>query len=99
MGKVANLDGDLQLVCLLAAVLHEADDDKLFKTEDYANARRIVRESLPEDDSCERKTAVADQVVEIIDLVSARKNKNKSPLAGQEWKLMVRDADRIEAMG
>ena len=35
MQVVANLDKETQVVLLLAAILHEADDDKLFKTKEY----------------------------------------------------------------
>jgi HD superfamily phosphodiesterase len=96
---VTDLDAEQSMVCLLAAVLHEADDDKLFKTEDYANARRIVKDILAENWPKERIQVLADNVVEIIDLVSARKNKHREAPTGEEWKLIVRDADRIEAMG
>lgn len=37
--------------------------------------------------------------MEIIDLVSARKNKDGAVPEGKEWQLIVRDADRIEAVG
>merc|ERR1712224_573471 len=37
---------------------------------------------------------------DIINVVSARKNKNTNSLApGDEWRFIVRDADRIEAVG
>lgn len=82
---------------VLAALLHEVDDDKLLPTENYANARAILTAVLP--GSWRATAACAEQVVEIIDLVSAKRNKHRGVSVGSEWKLIVRDADRIEAIG
>lgn len=73
---------------LLACLLHEVDDRKLFKTQDYSNARSILKEV---------GTVDIDKVIELIDLVSASKNQNKT--VEEKWKLIPRDCDRIEAMG
>eukprot|EP00929_Paragymnodinium_shiwhaense_P112904 TRINITY_DN81167_c0_g1_i1.p1 TRINITY_DN81167_c0_g1~~TRINITY_DN81167_c0_g1_i1.p1 ORF type:complete len:296 (+),score=99.92 TRINITY_DN81167_c0_g1_i1:75-962(+) len=85
---------DLEVV--LAAILHEADDVKLFKSDGSENARKILNAVLGE---CDEKAAIVDDVINIIDLVSAKKNKHSGVPAGDEWKLLVRDADRIEAIG
>jgi hypothetical protein len=51
---------------LLAAILHEADDEKLFPaTADYANARQILMDEIGE---------VPDPVITMISLVSTSKN-------------------------
>jgi len=81
---------------VMAAILHEADDVKLFKADGSDNARKILNAVLGD---CAEKAQVCDDIVEIVDLVSARKNKNSSVPAGEDWKLLVRDADRIEAVG
>lgn len=85
-------------VVLLAAILHEADDSKLFKTSvDDENARRILAEVLPAE--WDGAMAFTEIVVEVIGLVSARKNKHGGVPENEEWKLIVRDADRLEAIG
>lgn len=97
-----------QLVAVLAALLHEADDAKLFPANPDSgdNARAVLRECLPSalaagvlPDAKDAAEALPDEVVEVIDLVGCRKNKDGSVPAGAEWKLIVRDADRIEAVG
>merc|ERR1712187_754712 len=79
-----------------SAILHEVDDTKLFKTDGSTNVRRILNQVLP---CCSAKSDFIEEVVGIIDLVSARKNKDSGVPEGHEWKLIVRDADRIEAVG
>ena len=74
----------------LAALLHDADDHKLFDTEDFANARGFLRERGigPEK---------AEKVVEAIRGVSFSRNRGKRP-ATPEGRV-VQDADRLDAMG
>ena len=58
---------DLQIVSL-AALLHDADDHKLFFTENNANARRFLTgRSMPEDR--------IDRICEVINAVSFSKNR------------------------
>jgi len=86
-----------RLALVLAALLHEADDDKIFKKAGGSdNTVQVLRETLP---TCDRKQEMIDLVVEIISLVSARANKNKQTAEDERWKLIVRDADRLEAVG
>jgi len=91
----AGLEERQRLSLVLAALLHEADDYKLFKTHADANARRILAEVLSEEEAKD----LTGLVVELINLVSTSKNKNSEVPAGEEWKLIVRDADRLEAIG
>lgn len=74
----------------LAALLHDADDYKLFNTEDNANARRFLSEHQIEPDRIER-------ICSIINSVSFSKNRGKKPssLEGE----IVQDADRLDAIG
>ena len=82
-------DCDRTLVAL-AALLHDADDYKLFKTEDNANARRFLLSQgvAPE---------YADRICRVINGVSFTKNRGKKPdtLEG----MIVQDADRLDAIG
>ena len=80
---------DMELVSL-AALLHDADDHKLFKTENNANARNFLDGQSMEKDRIEH-------ICEIINAVSFSKNKGKRPDA-LEGKI-VQDADRLDAMG
>ena len=74
----------------LSALLHDADDHKLFKTENNANARSfLAKNDVPEKS--------IEQICEIINGVSFSKNRGKTPetLEGK----IVQDADRLDAIG
>lgn len=77
-------------VVALAALLHDVDDYKLFKTENYANARAILKDLGISDQ-------ITQQVIAAIDSVSFSKNGSKVP-ATIEGKI-VQDADRLDAIG
>ena len=77
-------------VVALAALLHDADDHKLFDTKDNANARTFLKgQGVP------RETA--DRICEAVNSVSFSQNRGKRPrtLEGQ----IVQDADRLDAIG
>ena len=77
-------------VISLAALLHDADDHKLFKTENNANARAFLeKEGLP--------TEKIGFICDIINAVSFSKNRGKTP--GTIEGKIVQDADRIDAIG
>ena len=80
---------DRQIVSL-AALLHDADDYKLFQTKDNANARRFLSGQ-----GIDQETA--DRVCEAVNAVSFSKNKGKRPetIEGR----IVQDADRLDAIG
>ena len=82
-------DSDKRIV-LLAALLHDVDDHKLFDTEDNANARHFLEK---QDLSIEE----IDQICCIINNVSFSRNRGKSP-ESIEGKI-VQDADRLDALG
>lgn len=74
----------------LAALLHDADDHKLFHTEHNANARAFLeREGLPP----ER----IERICAAIESVSFSQNRGRRPetIEGQ----IVQDADRLDAIG
>lgn len=75
---------------MLAALLHDADDEKYFKG--THNARDIVK-------GVECDEGTVELVCEMIGLVSTRKNKNSNVSEEEEWKLIPRWCDRLEAMG
>ena len=77
-------------VVALAALLHDADDHKLFHTENNANARRFLAEhSVPPE--------TTEKIIAAINSVSFSQNRGKRPetLEGK----IVQDADRLDAMG
>ena len=80
---------DRQIVAL-AALLHDADDYKLFKTVDNANARAFL-ESQNVDE------ATVEKICTAINSVSFSKNRGRCPelLEGR----IVQDADRLDAIG
>lgn len=74
----------------LACLLHDVDDKKFFKTEDYANARRILQTVLPEHEA---------EVIQMIKLVSCSENKNQCDNGTPVYMLYPRWCDRIDALG
>ena len=80
---------DTEIVAL-AALLHDADDHKLFHTENNANARSFLtaRKVAPEK---------IERICEAINAVSFSRNRGKRPetLEGK----IVQDADRLDALG
>ena len=80
---------DIQIVAL-AALLHDADDHKLFRTKNNANARRFLEEQQVEEEQIE-------VICGTINAVSFSRNKEKRPDT-LEAKI-VQDADRLDAIG
>jgi uncharacterized protein len=74
---------------LLAALLHDADDHKFFpNNRNYENARFVLRN---------KSSDFVDLVIEMISLVSC--SQNGDSLIPEEYKLIPRYADRLEALG
>ena len=80
---------DIEVVAL-AALLHDADDHKLFDTVDNFNARKFLSSHGVSPDKL-------DFICEIINAVSFSQNRGKKP-SSLEGKI-VQDADRLDAMG
>ena len=74
----------------LAALLHDADDHKLFHTQNNANARTFLSEHGVD-------SAEADRICEAIQSVSFSQNRGKRPESAEG--LIVQDADRLDAIG
>ena len=74
----------------MGALLHDADDAKIFRTENNANARRFMegRGILPD---------AQEEICRIINGVSFSKNPDRRPetIEGR----IVQDADRLDALG
>ena len=81
--------GDMDVV-RLAALLHDADDRKLFGDNGYANARRFMDSQGIQED-------VQDRVIGIISQISFKGTDSVVPdtLEGR----IVQDADRMDAIG
>ena len=77
-------------IVALAALLHDADDHKLFRTENNANARSFLSAQgvAPE---------TAEQICRAVNAVSFSQNRGRRPetLEGR----IVQDADRLDALG
>ena len=77
-------------IAALAALLHDADDHKLFATKNNANARRFLQDNhVPEQ--------TIDRICEVINSVSYSRNRGKAPETPEGR--VVQDADRLDAMG
>ena len=74
----------------LGALLHDADDPKLFRTENNANARRFLEANgIPPE--------TADRICGVINTVSFSKNRGRRPDTREGQ--IVQDADRLDAIG
>ena len=77
-------------IVALSALLHDADDHKLFHTENNANARRFLEEQgVPQE--------TADRICRAINAVSFSKNGDRRPDTPEGR--VVQDADRLDAIG
>ena len=77
-------------VVALAALLHDADDPKIFDTRDNANARTFLDDAGVGPETSER-------VIRAINSVSFSKNRGKTPETAEGR--IVQDADRLDAIG
>ena len=81
---------------IYAALLHDADDHKIFPdTSGYANARNILQQCTPD------QPELHDLVIRMIEMVSCSSNGNSTAGVDEqtEWMLIPRYADRLEAIG
>lgn len=89
----SDLTEDEKEMILLASILHDVDDVKVFpNSKDYENAKYILRRFLPNDES------MISIIITMIKLVSTRLNGNEN-YGVEEWMLYPRYADRLEATG
>ena len=79
-----------RLVVSLGALLHDADDHKLFHTENNGNARRFLREHGIRPD-------IEERICEAVNAVSFSRNRGRIPetIEGR----IIQDADRLDAIG
>ncbi len=77
-------------ICALAALLHDADDHKLFRTENNANARAFLQANGVSEEE-------TDYICRVIESVSFSKNKGRRPDTPEGE--VVQDADRLDAIG
>ena len=79
-----------RLIVSLGALLHDADDHKLFHTENNENARRFLREHGISPDT-------EDRICGAVNAVSFSKNRGKQPETIEAR--IIQDADRLDAIG
>lgn len=77
-------------IAALAALLHDADDHKLFDTKENANARGFLSANGVDGETTER-------IIAAINAVSFSKNRGKHPETPEGR--IVQDADRLDAIG
>jgi len=98
--KALELEPDLnktkKLQIELAAFLHEVDDEKIFTTKNYQNARDILNESIIST-NIKDKNLFIQEIIDMIDLVSCSKNGDSDPML--PYMVIPRDCDRLEAIG
>jgi uncharacterized protein len=83
-----------QLIILLTALLHDADDPKIFKTNNNENARAILSQL-----KLDHQTTTL--IIKLINSISVSKNGDSIPEEAipRSWLLWPRYADRLEAIG
>lgn len=89
--KECKFDSKRKREILLACLLHDADDPKIFATQNNENALKILKNTTLSID--------IDNVIKMINLVSFRNNQNTKISEDKEWMLIPRDCDRVEALG
>ena len=78
---------------LLASILHDADDHKLFSTKNNDNLKKIMKIA-----GYSKETIM--KVVEMVELVSSSKNGDRLPKNKKDYyKVIPRYSDRLEAIG
>lgn len=82
-------DADV-LIIVLASLLHDADDHKLFDTENNENARRFMKNQNISEEYMNR-------ICDVINSVSFSRNKGVKPSTLEGC--IVQDADRLDALG
>lgn len=82
--KLCKLEGGNILICVVAALLHDVDDSKLF-TDSHCAEDWLIN-NMPE---------IKDEVLDVIDTLSYHKNLIPHSLNG----FIVQDADRLDALG
>ena len=89
--RIAENEPDCDVrIAALAALLHDADDHKLFNTKNNANARAFL-------EAHQVTLQTIERICGVINSVSFKQNKGKAPDT-PEGKV-VQDADRLDAMG
>ena len=88
--KIAKTEKCDEYIVMIAALLHDTDDIKIFETRDYKNARRIMLD-------CHLTDSTIERVIDIIREISFKGTETVSPksIEGKS----VQDADRLDAMG
>lgn len=74
----------------LAAMLHDADDHKLFHTENNSNARQFLASQKLDEE-------LIEQIIRAINSVSFSRNRGRKPETIEG--MIVQDADRLDAIG
>ena len=90
MARKVKITENEKYIVMIAALLHDTDDRKIFETKDYENARRIMSD-------CHLTEDTIDHVIDIIREISFKGTESISPKS-IEGKI-VQDADRLDAMG
>lgn len=88
--KIAKTEKCNEYIVMVAALLHDVDDIKIFETKDYENARQIMAD-------CHLAADITERVIDVIREVSFKGTETTVPKS-IEGKI-VQDADRLDAMG
>ena len=88
--KIADTEPECdRFIVAISALLHDADDHKLFHTENNENTRRFLAQYMD--------AGQIDHICSVINGISFSKNRGQQPqtLEGK----IVQDADRLDALG
>eukprot|EP01006_Ploeotia_vitrea_P027682 TRINITY_DN60464_c0_g1_i1.p1 TRINITY_DN60464_c0_g1~~TRINITY_DN60464_c0_g1_i1.p1 ORF type:complete len:197 (+),score=13.53 TRINITY_DN60464_c0_g1_i1:26-592(+) len=97
IAEESDLSADDRLAVLLAALLHDSDDQKFFPSHTgNENARAILATALANHTNQQQ---LCETVTQMINMVSCSKNKDSVPDGIPKWYLIPRFSDRLEAVG
>ena len=88
--KIAEGEACDRRIVALAALLHDADDHKLFQTKNNANARAFLKEHGVDD-------LTEEKIIAAVNSVSFSHNRDRRPETAEGR--IVQDADRLDALG
>ena len=88
--KIAKTEKCDEYIVMIAALLHDTDDIKIFRTKNYENARQIMTD-------CHLTMDIIERVIDVIREISFKGTETIVPRS-TEGKI-VQDADRLDAMG
>lgn len=88
--KIVKTEECDEYIVMIAALLHDADDIKIFGTKDYENTRQIMAD-------CHLTADIMERVIDVIRDISFKGSETIAPKSIEGR--IVQNVDRLDAMG